>query len=352
MTDEPEDPTPEDPTPEDAAEPATDEPAADESPTDGDQFGFRFEPGGADAAGPVTDRRPDTRRVAVVIAALVALAVVGVGSFALTRGEDPPPATTTSTSTSTTTSTTISPAVVVATATQPSIQVSSTPPADWDTAATAVRYGPPPPPSSGDELAGAGEALPPLPRDDYPIDGRRVTPAGWVFSNPTSLGNPFVMLVTEQRGDHLQVQVPVRPNGTVGYVRADEVELRTMAQRVEVDISDRRLRFLDGDVLVAETSVVVGTDETRTPTGRFYVTDRVPQDDPDGFFGPLVFATSAYSEQLDEFDEGAPVIAFHGTSRPDLIPSAASNGCIRLPNEVITLIGDRLQLGARVDITP
>ncbi len=345
MTDEPEDPTQVDPT-----DPPSDDPA-----TGGGPVGFRVEQAGGEPADGGTaegQRRPDSRGCAGGGAARGAVGVGGGGSFALTRGEDPPPTTTTSTSTSSTTSTTISPAVVVATATQPSIQVSSTPPADWDTAATAVRYGPPPPPSSAAELAGSGEALPPLPRDDYPIAGRQVTPAGWVFSNPTSLGDPFVMLVTERRGDHLQVQVPVRPNGTVGYVRADEVELTTQAQRIELDVSDRRLRFLDGDVVVAETDVVVGTDDTRTPTGRFYVTDRVPQDNPGGSFGPLVLATSAYSEQLDEFDGGAPVVAFHGTNKPELIGSAASNGCVRMPNDVVTLIGDRLQLGARVDITP
>jgi lipoprotein-anchoring transpeptidase ErfK/SrfK len=323
---------------------------------DGDQVGFRVEPLApptGDAPTDGTGTGTDRRRMALVVAALLALVVVGVGAFAVTRGEEPTPTTTTTTSSSTTTTqTTISPAVVVARATGPNIQVSATPPADWDSAPTAVRYGPPPPPSSAEQLATSGEALPPLPREDYPIAGRQVTPAGWDFSNPTSLDNPFVMLVTERRGDHLQVQVPVRPNGAVGYVRADEVELTTQSQRIELDVSDRRLRFLDGDVVVAETDVVVGKDGTRTPTGRFYVTDTVAQENPDGAYGPFVLATSAYSEQLDEFDDGAPVIAFHGTNAPELIGSAASNGCVRMPNDVVTLIHDRLQLGARVDISP
>ncbi len=296
-------------------------------------------------------RRPGPRVIAAIFV-VAAAAVIATGAFLATRGGDPPPPPTTTTTSTTTTQTTISPAVVVATARQPSIQVSATPPADWETAATAVRYGPPPPPSSAAELQATGQALPPLPREDYPIEGRQVTPAGWIFANPTSLGDPFVMLVTEQRGDHLQVQVPVRPNGTVGYVRTDEVDLTTSAQRLELDVSDRRLRFLDGDVVVAETSVVVGTDDTPTPTGRFYVTDQIVKDNPEGAYGPRILATSAYSEQLDEFDDGAPVVAFHGTNRPELIGSAASNGCIRMPNDVVTLIGDRLKLGARVDITP
>jgi hypothetical protein len=230
--------------------------------------------------------------------------------------------------------------------------VAANPPANWDTATPITRYGPPPPPSSAEAVAAAGEAPPDIPRLGYDVEGRQVTEAGWLFSNPTSLDNPFVMLVTERRGDYLQVQIPVRPDGTLGYVTVTDVQLDTMAQRLELDVSDRMLRFFDGDELVVETQVVVGKDETATPTGRFYITDRVVKDDPSGPYGPLVLATSAYSEQLDSFDGGAPVIAFHGTNKPELIGTAASNGCVRLPNDAVTAIGDRIQLGARVDISP
>ncbi len=81
--------------------------------------------------------------------------------------------------------------------------------------------------------------------------------------------------------------------------------------------------------------MVVGKDATRTPTGRFYITDKT-DDVPSSFYGPFILPLNGYSEQLDKFDDGVPVIAMHGTSRPDLLGQAASNGCIRLPNEVIT----------------
>jgi lipoprotein-anchoring transpeptidase ErfK/SrfK len=110
------------------------------------------------------------------------------------------------------------------------------------------------------------------------------------------------------------------------------------------------LRFYDGEELLAETPVVIGKDETRTPTGRFYVTDTVEQANPSGVFGPLALATSAYSEQLDVFDNGVPVIALHGTNQPELVGQAASNGCVRMPNDVVTRIGQQVQLGTPVEI--
>ena len=323
----------------------------DEQPPDPDAApsGFRIEPAGDD--GPAAQHGASRHRLVAAVAGATLVVLAAVGLFVATRPGPPQPTTTTTEPTTSTTQTTISTSVVVARAIQPSIQVTATPPADWDGSPTAVRYGPPPPPSSAEAQAAAGEARQPLPNPEYPIQGRTSTPVGWSFTNPTSLGDPFVMLVTERRGDHLQVQVPVRPNGTVGYVRADEVEVETIDQRLELDLSDRRLRFLEGDVVVADTQVVIGQEDTRTPTGRFYVTDQISRD-PDGAYGPLILPTSAYSEQLDVFDDGVPVIAFHGTNRPELIGTEASNGCVRMPNEVVTLIGDRLRLGARVDISP
>ena len=325
-------------------------PPSDENHDTSGPVGFHLEPTGEAGATPPA---PPQRRTLIIVVLSIAAVALALGAFALFGGDDPPPpATTTTTSTTSTTAPSASNAVVIATAKGPSVQVTANPPANWETAKPVTRYGPPPPPSSAEAVAAAGQAPPDIPRLGYDVEGRRVTAAGWLFANPTSLDNPFVMLVTERRGDYLQVQVPVRPDGTVGYVTVADVELSTMAQRLELDVSDRKLRFYDGDELVTETQVVVGKDETPTPTGRFYITDRIVKDDPSGPYGPLVLATSAYSEQLDSFDGGAPVIAFHGTNKPELIGSAASNGCIRLPNDAITEIGDRIQLGARVDISP
>ena len=48
---------------------------------------------------------------------------------------------------------------------------------------------------------------------------------------------------------------------------------------------------------------------------------------------------------------GVPVIALHGTSNPASVGQAASNGCVRMPNEVVSLLYDQLPLGTQVEIT-
>ena len=96
--------------------------------------------------------------------------------------------------------------------------------------------------------------------------------------------------------------------------------------------------------------MVVGRPDTKTPTGRFYVTDKVEQANPDGAYGPLALPLSAYSEQLDQFDNGVPVIALHGTNHPELIGQDVSNGCVRMPNDKVTQLGATIPFGTPIDI--
>jgi hypothetical protein len=298
---------------------------------------------------PEADVPPGTARLSRGrLAALVALVVIGLvaaGALVLRSGDssDADPTTTTTT---TTTTVEVREDTVVATARNPTVDVLSSPPPGWDTATPVEVFDAEIPEASQATVP----ARDPLPRLDYPVQGRYATATGWTFSNPTSLGDPFVMMVTERRGDWLKVQVPVRPNGTEGWVSAADVTLSDHGQRIELRLGERVLRFYDGGDLVLETPVVIGKEETRTPTGRFYVTDTVSQSNPAGAFGPLAIATSAYSEQLDIFDDGVPVIALHGTNQPELMGQAVSNGCVRMPNDVVTKLGAQVQLGTPVDI--
>ena len=55
---------------------------------------------------------------------------------------------------------------------------------------------------------------------------------------------------------------------------------------------------------------------------------------------------------MDEFDTGAPVVALHGTNAPELVGQARSNGCIRVPNELIQQLADTVPAGTPVYIFP
>lgn len=193
------------------------------------------------------------------------------------------------------------------------------------------------------------EGAPEIPSLKEGVQGRYRSEGGWVFTNPDPFGFNAVFVATELRGDWIHVLIPVRPNGTQGWVRASEVTLTTTRARVEVSISQRTLRVFDGENRLIEAPVVVGKSTSPTPTGRFYFTDSVDKR-MGSVYGPGIIPISGFSQAMDHFSGGVPAIALHGTNRPDLLGSAASNGCIRMADATINLLRSTLPMGTPVDI--
>lgn len=159
-----------------------------------------------------------------------------------------------------------------------------------------------------------------------------------------------MFLVNTVEGDWYNVDLPVRPNETSGWVHASQIELRTVTLTVTIDQSDRTLTVNDGPDVVFETSVAIGSEENPTPNGDFFLTDKLLTGNPSGAYGPVAFGLSAYSDTLSSFAGGPGQIGIHGTNQQDSIGTAASHGCIRTPNEVALLLNDLLPLGTPVSI--
>jgi lipoprotein-anchoring transpeptidase ErfK/SrfK len=146
-----------------------------------------------------------------------------------------------------------------------------------------------------------------------------------------------------------RVQLPMRPNGATGWVRARDVWVGKVDTRIAVDLSERRLTlFRDGRPWLT-TAVAIGAAPTPTPTGRFYVNQRLIPADDGGPFGPGAIGISAFSDVLTGWAQGGP-IAIHGTNQPWSIGKAASNGCLRVRNGVLKRIFDVALSGTPVVI--
>jgi lipoprotein-anchoring transpeptidase ErfK/SrfK len=130
------------------------------------------------------------------------------------------------------------------------------------------------------------------------------------------------------------VQVPKRPNGVTGWVRAAQVDVETVRTRIVVDLSDRRVTLYRNDRRVLSATAAIGSPATPTPTGSFYVNQRLIPLDKSGPFGPGAVGISAFSNVLTGWTQGGP-IAIHGTNAPWSIGRAVSNGCIRLRNKTL-----------------
>jgi lipoprotein-anchoring transpeptidase ErfK/SrfK len=144
-----------------------------------------------------------------------------------------------------------------------------------------------------------------------------------------------------------RVQLPLRPNGITGWVRAADVRLEPVTTRIVVELAARQVILYDGGREVMRARAAIGTAATPTPLGRYYVNQRLVPADPSGPFGPGAIGISAFSPVLTGWAQGGP-IAIHGTNRPELIGHAVSNGCIRVRNDDLVRLFERTRAGTPV----
>ena len=155
--------------------------------------------------------------------------------------------------------------------------------------------------------------------------------------NQNGFATVFRVLAVRRKGCRpawYRVQLPLRPNGITGFVKAANVELGPVRTRIYVSVSARKLILLRKGRPVLRTTVAVGSSRTPTPTGNYYVNQRLIPADTSGPFGPGAIGISAFSNVLTGWTQGGP-IAIHGTNEPWSIGHAVSNGCIRVRNPVL-----------------
>jgi lipoprotein-anchoring transpeptidase ErfK/SrfK len=151
---------------------------------------------------------------------------------------------------------------------------------------------------------------------------------------PTVLGVRAAVIDRECRRRWYRVQLPMRPNGITGYVRARGLWVGRVTTRIVVDLSDRRVIVFRKGRRFLSAKAAIGSSVTPTPRGRFYVNQRLIPTDRRGPYGPGAIGISAFSEVHTGWTQGGPV-AIHGTNQPWSIGHPVTNGCIRLHNRVL-----------------
>jgi lipoprotein-anchoring transpeptidase ErfK/SrfK len=154
-------------------------------------------------------------------------------------------------------------------------------------------------------------------------------------------GGPVVLSIAEVRtidgARWLRVRLPIRPNGSTGWVMEDNVEVRRLRYRIEISRKLHKLTLLRDGKRIGSTRVVIGAPATPTPSGQFAVLEVVRQ--PKGsVLGPWALHLTAHSNVLDNYGGGPGRVALHGRSGGllnDPLGTSRSHGCIRMPNAFV-----------------
>ena len=138
----------------------------------------------------------------------------------------------------------------------------------------------------------------------------------------------------------LKVRLPIRPNGTTGWVQENALsELQPVDSWIKVSTKTYKVTVIKKGKKVF----------CPTPRGQFYIRAKLTNfGDP--FYGPLAYITSATSDTLTDWPGGG-IVGVHGTNEPGLIPGRISHGCVRMKNADILKLNKLIKVGTPITIT-
>lgn len=174
------------------------------------------------------------------------------------------------------------------------------------------------------------------------------------ISNKTEHGQPQTLLVVKELyvddATWYEVMLPVRPNGSTGWVKGPDVRVSGLAYSVQVSLAAKHLEVYRQGQLVATYPVGIGRERYPTPGGRFYMMELLRPPDPKGPYGTRTYVLNGFSALLKTFNGGPGSLGIHGTNEPATVGADVSHGCIRMHNSDVEALAAILPLGTPVRI--
>jgi hypothetical protein len=181
-----------------------------------------------------------------------------------------------------------------------------------------------------------------------------VSPAARTFPATGAYWAPQTFLIEREQpepdGAWYQVLLPISPNGSTGWLRASDVKVIGIDYRIRVHLGSLTLDLVEHGAVVRRFAIGIGTMDTPTPAGEYYVEYLMHPTDPNTIFGDYVYGLSGYAPTRRNWPGGGE-LGIHGTNDPaGSIGRRVSHGCIRLTNADIGSLVPVLPLGTPVDV--
>lgn len=126
--------------------------------------------------------------------------------------------------------------------------------------------------------------------------------------------------------------------------------------RVVLRLGERRVYVYQGEQELASYPVAVGKPGWETPTGKFEVIQLVEhpqwQNPWTGEIMPPGPNTALGMRWIGFWTDGKDTIGFHGTPTVESIGYAASHGCVRMRNEDVISLFEKVAVGTPVVVEP
>ncbi|MEL7038977.1 MAG: L,D-transpeptidase [Cyanobacteria bacterium J06592_8] len=123
-----------------------------------------------------------------------------------------------------------------------------------------------------------------------------------------------------------------------------------------IRLSDRRVYVYRQQQLLTSYPIAVGREGWETPTGEYKVIQKIQEPSwehpftgeivPPGPENPLGIRWIGF------WTDGTNYIGFHGTPNEETVGEAVSHGCIRMLNQDVVLLFDKVTIGTPVIVEP
>jgi lipoprotein-anchoring transpeptidase ErfK/SrfK len=158
------------------------------------------------------------------------------------------------------------------------------------------------------------------------------------------------VLDRSRNGRFGKVTLPYSGTRRTGWIPLKGLRRSHTMVTVRADLSQHRITVRRGGRVLMGFPAATGAPWSPTPTGRFFVTDRVPFSG--GYLGTFAFGISDIQTRLPPGWRGGNQLAIHGTNDPGSIGRSASAGCLRVSERALSRLKPLLRLGTPVVIVP
>ncbi len=162
----------------------------------------------------------------------------------------------------------------------------------------------------------------------------------------TQFGDTWLPVIGEEPG-WVQVLLPSKPNGSTGWLRADDVERARSPYVIQVHLQTMRLELVQNGDVVNTWPVAIGKEAAPTPAGRTFLLGAFTDDAQ--HYSPVILPLGMHSETHDTFGGGPGTVAFHTWPDASVFGTAVSDGCIRVPADALDKLAE-VPLGTLVII--
>ena len=160
-------------------------------------------------------------------------------------------------------------------------------------------------------------------------------------------------------GKGVQAQSPDWQAQTPDWRSTAEVTLsapQPIVLRVVVRTKTRRVYVYEGKVIVASYAIAVGKSGWETPPGEYQVFSKEVNPIFKNFKTGNVIKPGSDNplgvRWIGFWTDGKTQLGFHGTNQPELIGQAVSHGCIRMRNQDVTALFEKVAIGTPVTVEP